>query len=224
MTDQSKPRKQKKNGIKHLLFVYRYIANRYRSPAILLALMGFILLLPTWISQLRFKTIFTTQGLSYIGLASIIAGVGLLILAIFMEKRAYTQCKPDFLLIHTLSKTIRLPYHEIVTVQSVSVGRVFAIREIKGRDQHFIKPLQNEMAVEVEVSPEFWADEQKLKRDISPLIFSPRTPGFVLICENPSQLGIEINRFTQESLDRRTTNPTGYLDPIERAAVQQGKR
>ncbi|HVO43921.1 MAG TPA: hypothetical protein VMT34_14925, partial [Aggregatilineales bacterium] len=73
-------------------------------------------------------------------------------------------------------------------------------------------------------SQEFWANEKKLKRDVSVLLFSPRTPGFLLAVDSPSQLGIEINRFTQESLDRRSAAQTRYLDPIERASLQTGKR
>jgi hypothetical protein len=220
MANQSKPPKRGKNGVRHHLLLYRFIANRYRPPAILLFMMGFLLLLPTWIVQLRFKTIFTYQQLAYIGIASIVCGVGLIILAIFMEKQAYVRCRADHLQVHTMSKNIKLPYSEINSVQSVLVGQVYIIKELKGRDREFMEPLKNEQAVEVEVSQDFWKGENKIRKGINNMIFSPRKGGFILIVEGPSQFSIEINRFTQESLDRRSDAQTRYLDPIERLEFQ----
>src|SRR5215470_5331011 len=96
----NKSDKKPTQGQRHFLLIYRFIANYYRPAAMLLFVLGIILVLPTYVKQLQFNRIFTYQQLGYIGIASLIAGLGLIMLALSIERQSYVRCKRDYILLH----------------------------------------------------------------------------------------------------------------------------
>jgi|GEM_PF-1040546 hypothetical protein len=210
-------------GAKHPLLVYRFIARRYRPAGVLLFIMGLIALLPWLVPALRFSNSFLNYTqLAYVGVAALVAGAGLWILSLFMERRAYVQCHPQYLVIRTAAHSVAVAYQRFNAVQPVQVARMWNMKEIKGRERHFIKPLAGETALEAEVN-EFPVPEKRLYRNFSRFLFSPREKGFIFIVPNPSALSIEISTYTQNALDQRDAEQQRYLDPIERLKYQDGK-
>ncbi len=211
----------KRIGTKHPLLVYRFIAIRYRPAGVLLFLVGLLALLPWLIPQLRFQSaILNYNQLAILGMGALIAGAGLWILTIFMERRAYVQCRPDYLVIRSAFHTVAVAYQRFNTIQPVQVGRVYSIKEIKGREQTFIKPLAGDTALEAVVS-DFPVSEKRLHRHFSRFLFSPREKAFMFIVPRPQQLSIELNSFIQRARDARSEEQTRYLDPIERLKYQK---
>jgi hypothetical protein len=225
MADQPQPN-DVKPGNKYPLLVYRYIARRYRPAGVLLFVMGLFAQLPQFIALPFFKsTFFTPTQLAYVGAAALFAGAGIWIISLYMERRAYVQCMPDYLLIRSAFHTVAVAYQRFNSVQTVQVGRVFDIKSYKGRDRLFIRPLAAEPAIEAELSsmPEA-VSEKRLHRNFSKFLFSPRTNGFIFIVPNYQKLGFELNAYIQRSRDRqRAAEHQGYLSPLERAQVQENR-
>ena len=210
-------------GEKHPLLVYRFIARRYRPAGVLLFVMGLISLLPTVVPALRFKNSFLNYTqLSYVGIGALIGGAGLWILSLFMERRAYVQCRPEFFLIRTATHSVAIAYQRINTVQPVQVARIWNMKDIKGRERTFIKPLAGETALEAELK-DYPVSEKRLHRHFSRFLFSPRATGFIFIVPKATQLSIELSTYTQSALDQRDSDQQRYLDPIERLKYQDGK-
>jgi hypothetical protein len=156
-------------------------------------------------------------------MGALIAGAGLWILTIFMERRAYVQCRPDYLVIRSAFHTVAVAYQRFNTIQPVQVGRVFNIKEIKGRERNFIKPLAAENAVEALVN-DFPVSEKRLRRHFSRFLLSPRDKAFLFIVPRSQQLSIELNTFIQRARDTRVADQQRYLDPIERLKYQNTSR
>jgi hypothetical protein len=211
-------------GAKHPLLVYRFIAGRYRPAGVLLFAMGLLALLPWLIPALRFSNaILNYIQLATVGMGALIAGAGLWILTIFMERRAYVQCRPEYLVIRTAFHTVAVAYQRFNSIQPVQVGRVFNIKEIKGRERNFIKPLAAETAVEAMVA-DFPVPEKRLRRHFSRFLLSPRDKAFLFIVPRSQQLSIELNTFIQRARDTRAADQQRYLDPIERLKYQNTSR
>ncbi len=208
-------------GTKHPLLVYRFIAGRYRPAGVLLFVIGLLALLPWLIPQLRFtNSILNYNQLAILGMGAMIAGAGLWILTIFMQRRAYVQCRPEYLVIRTAFHTVAVAYQRFNTIQPVQVGRVYNIKEIKGRERTFIKPLAGDSALEAIVS-DFPVSEKRLRRHFSRFVLSPREKAFLFIVPRPQQLSIELNSFIQRARDTRAEDQLRYLDPIERLKYQK---
>ncbi len=213
-----------KPGQKYPLLVYRFEARRYRPAAVLLFVVGLIALLPWLVPMLRFESaVLNYEQLAYVGLGSMILGLLILILTIRIERRAYVQCLPQYLLIRAPFHTVAIAYPRFNSIQTVQVGRVFDIKSVKGRQRHFLKPLTAETAIEAEVS-EFPVSERRLRRHFSPFLLSPREKGFIFIVRKPQQLSIELNTSMQRSADQRNEDQQRYLDPIERLKYQQSNK
>ncbi len=213
-----------KPGTRHPLLVYRFIARRYRPAGVLLFVMGLFALLPWLIPALRFKNAvvgYTT--LAYIGLGSLILGAIVWIVSLRIERRAYVQCNPQYLVIRAPFHSVAVAYQRFNSIQPVQVGRVFEVKSIKGRERHFIKPLSAETAVEAEVS-DFPVPEKRLRRNLSRFVLSPREKGFIFIVPRPQQLSIELNTYMQRAMDQRGTDQQRYLDPIERLKYQDANK
>lgn len=211
---------------KYPLLVYRYIALRYRPAGVLLFVMGLFAQLPRFISLPFFtNTFLSSTQLAYLGAAALFAGAGIWIISLYMERRAYVQCLPDYLLIRSAFHSIAVAYQRFNSIQTVQVGRVFDIKSLKGRERQFIRPLAAEPAIEAELSSMPAAvTEKRLHRHFSQFLFSPRTQGFIFIVPNYQKLGFELNAHMQQARDRqRAAEQPGYLSPLERAQMQENR-
>jgi len=213
-----------KPSAKHPLLVYRFIGRRYRPAGVLLFIVGLLALLPWWIVELRPKDFFLTYTqIAYVGIGALVLGALIWILSLRIERRAYVQCLPQYMLIRSPFHSVAVAYPRFNSIQPVQVGRVFDVKAIKGRERHFIKPLAGENALEAEVG-EFPVSEKRLKRHFSRFLLSPREKGFVFIVPKPQQLSIELNTYMQRSMDERQSEQQRYLDPIERLKYQESNK
>jgi len=227
MADQSN-----KPGMKHPLIVYRFMFRRYRPAGVLLFVVGIIALLPSIIPQLRFQSaVLNYSQLAIIGVAGIILGLAIFLVAVMGERQAYVQCRPDYLVVHTLLHRVFVAYQRVNSVQPVQIGRIFDIKADKktakgnalsNREKELIKPLIGDSAVEVELSS--WPlPDKKMRKNFSRFLFSTREEGFIFIVPKPSTLSIELTTYMQRALDTRDADQQRYLDPIERLKYQNNK-
>ncbi len=213
-----------RSGEKHPLLVYRFIARRYRPAGVLLFIVGLLALLPWWITELRPKNFFLSYTqLAYIGIGALILGAFIWILSLRIERRAYVQCLPQFMVIRAPFHSVAVAYPRFNSIQPVQVGRIYDVKAIKGRQRHFIKPLAGENAVEAEVG-EYPVSEKRLRRHFSQFLFSTREKGFIFIVPRPQQLSIELNTYMQRAQDQGKAEQQRYLDPIERLKYQQSNK
>jgi hypothetical protein len=165
----------------------------------------------------------TYYQLATLGAAAIIFGLVMFIISILLERQAYVQCLPEYMLVHTLMHHVAVAYQRVNNVQPVQVGRVFDIKTIKkSREKELIKPLLAEPAVEVELK-DWPVAEKKLKRTFSRFLFSTRENGFIFIVRKPQALSLELSTYQQRALDTRDADQQRYLDPIERLKYQSNK-
>lgn len=202
---------------KYPLLVYRYIAVRYRPAGILMFIFGLIAQIPRFVPELRVDNGFITYDqLSLLGLVGVVAGVVLWIASIFEARQAYVQCRPEYLLINTASGRLAVSYLRINSMKTIKVADVFPVKQLRGRQRAFIKPLARESALEVLVS-DFPIPEQQARRRLSQFLFSTRDKGFVFIVPNYGDLKVEINGY-QDSARMAEIDATrgGYVNPMER--------
>jgi hypothetical protein len=217
---------QSKSGVKYPLLVYKYGTRRFRPAGLLFILTGLALQIPRILPQFRFDRVpllnlaLNYEQLGIIGFASIGIGFFLYVGSIIAERQAYVQCLPDFLLINTMFHRVYTSYARINAVQPVQVGKSFDIKNVKGTvKKESIKKLVAEPAVEVKLT-EFPVDEKVLRRRFSQFLFSTRETGYILVVPKPTALSLELNTYTQRSLDKRDADQQRYLDPIERLKYQ----
>ncbi|SRR5258707_786711 len=231
--------KSQKSGAKHRLIVYRFMSWRYRPAALLFILIGILALLPNAVSQLQFSAIrlgIITIPLNYlqvsaIGVASISIGLCLLLVSSLMVRQAFVQCRPEYLLISTLSHRVFVAYTRINSIQPVQVGRIFDTRADKktagknalsDREKKLVKAVLGDPALEAEVSA-YPLPEKTLRKRFSRFLFSTREQGFIFIVPKPQALSIELSSYMQRARDRSDEDQQRYLDPIERLKYQNNK-
>jgi len=231
--------KTRQAGAKHRLILYRFMAQRYGPAAVLFLAMGILALLPNFIPQLQFDAIrlaSLTIPLNYsqiavIGVVSISLCLCLLLVSFLMNRQAFVQCRPDYLVISTLGHRVFVAYQRINSIQPVQVGRIFDIRADKksagnnamsSRERQLIKPLVGDQAVEVELS-DYPIPEKTLRKRFTRFLFSPRDQGFIFIVPKPQALSIELASFMQRAKDHSDEDQQRYLDPIERLKYQNNK-
>jgi hypothetical protein len=207
-------KKPKTTAARHPLLVYYNLGRRYRPPGVLLFLMGSFLFLPSFFSELRNDAV-EPGALAGVGAVLVLVGIAFGLFSRLAKRRAYVQCRPDLLEIHTPFYRVLVSYRRVKTVQSVQVLQLFPRNSLKGIGKPLMIPLMGMTALEVEVSS--WpASRRKLQRFLSRYLFSPRVQGWVFIVPNYSLLMREIEDRRQQKDDVEKGRSAGYKDPFER--------
>jgi hypothetical protein len=202
------------------LLAYRVAARRYRPVGVLLVVMGLLAQLPIIIGQLRPQNSFITyQQLSLLGLGAIGVGVLLWLAAQYEIRRAFVQCRPDYLLISTASGRVAVAHTRINALKPVKMASLYKKEELKGRDRTILKPLLKEAAVEVVVS-DFPLPEKEMRRRLGRYLFSPRDEGFLFIVKKPNDLTRELTAFITRAREAAIGDqaPATYVAPFERVS------
>ncbi len=203
---------------KYPLVVYRLLARRYRPVGVLLIAVGAIAQLPRYIPELRFaEALLTYEQLSLIGLAALLAGLGLFITALLEGRLAYAQCEPDYLLINTSSGRVAVGYLRIIETKLDILRSVLETEKVRGRDQVLAKQLgklHKERVIEVVLS-DFPLPERQLRRRLNKFFFSARSQyGLVLIVPRPESLKLEIDAAIARAREARRLAEQGERDPL----------
>ncbi len=187
-------------SIRHSLLVYRNLGKRYRSPGILLMLLGLALFLPSFFGDLQSESV-EPEVLAGVGTALLLVGMAFWLFARLAMRRAYVEITPDLLVIRTPFYLTRISYRRISHVKSVRVADLFPSDSLKGMGRPLMRPLVGMTALEVVVRS--WpAPRRRLRRFLSEFLFSPRDEAWVFIVPNYSRLMTQLEAAMHRKADR----------------------
>ncbi|MBN2303208.1 MAG: hypothetical protein JXQ72_01945 [Anaerolineae bacterium] len=200
--------------IRYPLLVYRVLGKRYRSPAILLIIMGIVLLLPSFISDLENEQV-EPAALAGVGGVLILVGLAFWLFSRLAIKHSYVQANPDLLVIRTPFYRLLVSYRRISHAKSVKVSNLYPAESLKGMGKPLMRPLLGMTAVELVVKS--WpAPKRRLRRFLSEFMFSTRDEAWVFIVPQYSRLMNQIDASVQGKASQRRGTSTQYEDPFER--------
>jgi hypothetical protein len=210
---------EKPASLRHPLLLYYNLGRRDRPPGIFLFLMGAFLVLPVFIRELR-NDLVDADALAGVGGVLMLVGIAFLLFSRLARRKAYVYCRPDILEIKLPFYRLLISYRRINTVQSVQVLQLFSREKLKGMSKPLMSPLMGLTAVEVQVKS--WpVSKKRLRRMMSPYLFSPRVEGWVFVVPNYSILLRQIEEHRQKHEDEAQGKiSSGYKDPFERYQEQ----
>lgn len=219
MARQKGARSKKQQAQRHPLLVYYNLGKRYRSPGVLLILLGLASLLPMVIEDLQQEQI-APEALAGVGVGLIAVGLALLVFARLNMRRAYVEVKPSVVLVKTPFYSVQISYRRIKRYHSVQVAQLFPRESLSGMGKPLVTPLLPMTAVEMLVSS--WPKPPAtLKRYMSDYLFSSGD-GWVFIVPNYSILTRQLDTAMQNWRDaRQGRQSSGYEDPIARMTRRQ---
>jgi len=195
---------------RHPLLVYRMLARRYRPPGVLLVLMGLLLFLPGFISELENEAV-EPATLAHLGGVFVLVGVAFLLFAALAARRAYVVCTPEVMIIRTPFYRTVVSYRRIGQMVSVQVWQLFPREVLRGMSRPLVSPLMSMTAVEVQMRG--WPTSKRwLKLMLSHTMFSPRADAWVFIVPNYSVLMREIEHFRQIKLAGQADDAPGMYE------------
>jgi len=194
--------------------VYYNLGRRYRGPGILLLLMGLLLFLPSFISELE-NDYASPNALAGVGVVVVLVGVAFLLFARLAIRRSYVEVNPDLLVIRTPFYRVLFSYRRIKLVQSVQVSRLYPKDSLKGMGKPLMRPLLPKTGLEVQVKS--WpAPKKRLQRFLSQYLFSPRTEGWLFVVPDYRTLTRQIDSAINRKLEADQGKTGTYEDPIDR--------
>lgn len=205
---------QQEKGVRHILLVYHNLGKRYRSPGILLFIMGLLLFLPSFISDLKSDAV-ESEALAGVGAVLVLVGLAFWLFSILAMRHSYVQVNRDLLVIRAPFYRTLVSYRRISHVKSVRVSDLFPSSTLKGMGKPLMKPLLGMTAIEMVVRS--WpAPKGRLRRFFSAYMFSPRDEAWIFIVPNYSRLMNQIDAAVQGKAGERRGQRTQYEDPFER--------
>ena len=196
------------------LLVYYNLGRRYRPPAVLLIVAGLLLFLPSFIMELENEQV-SPDALAGVAVVLILVGIAFWLFTTLAMKRAYVQANPDLLVIRTPFYRTLVSYRRLGTAQPIRVVDVFPRDTLKGMGKSLMKPLLPMTGVEVPVKS--WpVPPNRLRRFMSPYLFSTRQEGWVFIVPDYAALIRQIDAAIHQKVDRDRGMSTSYEDPITR--------
>lgn len=211
---QSRRAKTAGKKTRHPLLVYYNLGRRYRPPAILFVLLGAIMLLPSVLDDLQ-NNLVPPEALGVTGVALILVGLALWLFSILLKRRAYVECTPEILVVRTPFYRVLVSYRRVKQAQPVQVSQIFPRESLKGTGKALVKPLLGMTAVELQVKS--WpTPKRRLRRFISPYLFSTRSEAWMFIVPNYSLLIRQLDQALNEKIDATRRPASDYRDPIER--------
>jgi hypothetical protein len=204
---------------RHPLLVYYNLGKRYRSPGILLLIMGVLLLLPSFISDIQNDQV-DPAVLAASGVVLILVGLAFWLFARLAMHRAYVECAPELLIVRTPFYRVLVSYRRIKQAQPVQVLQIFPKDSLKGIGKPLMTPLLPMTAVEVQVKS--WPRSKRwLRRFVSRYLFSERSDGWLFIVPNYSLLIRQLDAAIQRKLEAERGTGS-YQDPIQRWQTSSG--
>lgn len=222
MANTPNPRRSKR----YPLLVYRTLGRRWRPASLILIIAGALLQLPRFAPSVFPETAsmypaslgpFDAVQLSQLGLLMLLVGLALYVGAVWRERRAYVQTRPDFLLISTAGNKTALSYMRINAIKSVLVRDMFPRELVTGGQYRFIRPHVGKNAVLLELD-DYPLPEEQIRRRWSQFLLSTQQKGVVLLVKDYNELINEIDRLAASVQEAAMNDgrPQGYLDPIDR--------
>jgi len=214
----------KKRGLRHRLLVYRRLGQRWRTPTLLLVIMGGVLYALGWLAdQGRVQGLNTAlinslweRRLLLLGLIGFSA---LLFIIALIVSNSYVEIQAKALYIRAGLVAQHISYGRISQMRIVQLNEQYPPRDIKGRDYRLLEPFYENPCTAVDLRS--WP-KTPIKRLWHPMMFTRDGRSLLFIVEHAMVLNQQIDG-ALSARQARYKKRGQYEDPIERA-VQQARK
>jgi len=215
----------KKQGLRHKLLVYRRMGQRWRTPTLLLVLLGGLLYALGWLADQGKVQGLNTDLISSLWeqrllLLGLIAFSILLYVIALIVANSYVEVQAKALYIRAGLVAQHISYGRIRQMRIVQLNEQYPSREIKGRDYRLLEPFYEYPCTAVDLRS--WP-KTPLKRLWHHTMFTrDGRSSLLFIVENAMVLNQQIDG-ALSARQARYKKRGQYEDPIERA-VQQARK
>ncbi|MEE8390941.1 MAG: hypothetical protein V3S14_09135 [Anaerolineae bacterium] len=179
-------KKRRHSGKRFRLIIYERMWNRWAFPC--------ILIIPASVALWRFAPLLSITHVLYRALALVPALVALtlLVFTFLSRRRAWVQCRPNYLRIQTPLYPLTVSYGRIKQVLPRSFSQAFNPSEEKAARRNWLQPYWGQTALMVEIS-KYPVRKAWLRLWFSTYLLSPDTPGFIFLVEDWMGLSRQID-------------------------------
>lgn len=180
--------KPRKSGTRHTLLFYRRTMDRVLSLTLLLGIVLLVILI--W-GNWQVSDHKRTGGDIWL-LAGVLVSFGMSLFAFFSRWMAYVQAHQDHLSIVTPFLHLKISYRRIRSIHPSLLQQIFSRDSAKWAETSFLGPFYGKTAIVVETRG-YPMDPKLLKMFFPGFMFSPRSPGFVLVVPDWMKFSTEID-------------------------------
>lgn len=178
----------RKSGTRHTLLFYRRTMDRLFSLTLILAIV--LLLLLVW-GELQAPGPVDDAGEVWL-MAGFLVSIGICLFAFFSRWMAYTQAHQDHLSIVTPFLNLKISYRRIRSIHPSLLQQVFPKENAKWAENSFLQPFYGKTAMVVEIR-NYPMSPRLLRLFFPRYMFSPRSPGFLLLVPDWMKFSTEID-------------------------------
>lgn len=214
----------KKQGLRHRLLVYRRMGQRWRTPTLLLVLMGGALYVLGWLANQGSVQGLNTSLLGHLWeqrvlLMGLIAFSAFLYIIAWIISNSYVEIQAKALYVRAGLVAQHISYGRISQLRIVQLEEQYPPREIKGRDFRMLEPFYGNSCTAVDLRS--WP-KTPIKRLWHPMMFTRDGRSLLFIVEHAMVLNQQIDG-ALSARQTRYKKRGQYEDPIKRAARQARK-
>jgi hypothetical protein len=224
-------KKRRKAKGKHRLLVYYQLGQRWRTPPLLIAFLGLVLLAIGWMgdkgiiqggSAVLLDRLWSGRAFTFLLIA---ASLFMYVFAVAMSRTGYVHPRPKALRVRAGLMSLDISYQRVKQIRLTSVTNEYPPDELKGRDWALLEPLAGMSCTAVDLTSWPWPGEKALRRLWNKFLFaSDEGVGLVFVIEEPMVLNQQIDSYITARQARKQSATRGYVDPIERAARAQRRQ
>jgi hypothetical protein len=224
-------KKRRKTRRKHRLLVYYQLGQRWRTPPLLIAFLGLVLLAIGWMgekdiiqggSAVLLDRLWSGRAFTFL---LIIASLIMYVFAVAISRTGYVYPRPKALRVRAGLMSLDISYQRIKQLRLTSVTNEYPPDSLKGRDWVLLEPFAGMPCTAVDLSSWPWPGEKALRRLWNKFLFaSDEGVGLVFIIEEPMVLNQQIDSYITARQARKQSATRGYVDPIERAVRAQRRQ
>ncbi len=214
---KSRRRNKSKPGRKYKLLLYQQRFRALRPPALLLAMMSYLV----WLMAFRIAVLNSTPGWMYslgwpllriwgdLLLLVIVAAVVLYFGSGFIASRfAYVQCHRNHIVVRTPFFRFIIKYNLVSHIAPARFVALYPLKEQKSSQQRLLRPVLAKLAasegtvMQLELT-KYPGDERWLRYLVNPYMFSPNTTGLLFLVINWMSLSNDLEKYRNAWRERR---------------------
>jgi hypothetical protein len=224
-------KKRRGKGSRHRLLVYYQLGQRMRTPPLLTAFLGLVLLAIGWMGNKQIieggnafllESLWAKRALIFLMIAMSIL---LYILFLIISRRSYVQPRPKALRVQAGLLAVDISYKRIRQIRLVSLDAQHPLDKLKSREWALVEPFSALSCTAIDLTSYPWPGEKWLKRLwIKFMFLGEKGKGLLFVVEEPMILNQQIDALITARQERVRKHKRGYVDPIERAAQAQSRK
>lgn len=207
---------------RHQLLLYTFLMNRWwravmACGVVLLILTAGLALIPYYFPQV--PVVWVPDWILWITAAlGTLTVLGALFLA-SIRKSAYVQVFPDHLRLVTPFLRLRIGYQRLRRTYTAEMGRLFPLKQMRGRKREIIRLIASRTAVVLELR-QLPLSRSALNLFLSPFFFPDKTPRMALLVSDWMALATQLDSAYSVFQDglRQPAPPTGLFGSLNDAS------